>query len=961
MRGWALALRVARREALRNKGRSLLVVAMLALPVAGASAADTLWRSSQVTGTEQAVRDMGRYDAMVTAMSGTPVYQNASGSRSLPADLHANSATGFTGPGDAAALAALLPPQAKIVGPVARDMMNAVIADSTGRRFAIVREIDLADPLTEGVAVRRAGSPPAADDQVAISKSLSGKLGKGVGATIDVRIADGGPDTAPIAKTLHVSGVYDSNDDLYADLMFARRGTFAGGAQFYGTAYFVSVPGGLDWSQVLKLNQRGFTVESKKVVADPPPHSQMPYYTTSMAAGYGEGGVDTSTVAVAAIALAMVLLEVVLLAGPAFAVSARRRRRDFGLFGAAGADSRRLRRVVLADGVVLGLVGGVAGTVAGVVGGAVTLPWFAHLSRQNPGGFRIMPDELLAAAAVGVLTGLAAALAPAIVTGRQEVLVALTGRRGQVRTPWKMSVAGLVALGAGTVLIVAGALSGAHTWPVAAGIAVAELGVVACTPLLVSWFARLGRVLPLTGRLAVRDGARNRGRTAPAVAAIMAAVAGASAVAMIVTSLDAQSRHDYASDLRPGQAALTLDAGIAQTPDKLAAQIAAVLPSSGYAVINAVSIPAVSAPDTTAKTTPKVLISLTPFIKRAAANECPPTDGLPLDAQRQAFDRQRTDPRCVSRTEYSTVTDHYPTSSILVGGPEVARVVLGRSDPAAEAALKSGGAVVFNPMDLYTSGPHPTLQIAVSRDCEPQDGGPNSVETSPDQPAAGGGPPCTGSLPAPVILPAVRLDGRNPHVMAIVAPGALDKLGVKPSPQAVVFENTRVPTEAEEKKADDLAAAAGITQSFYVERGYQGQTWVGLLALAGVAGVVMLGAAAVATGLAITDAQSDLETLAAVGARPRVRRALAGSQAAATAGLGALLGGLFGLLPAVGLLEVKHSSETKFAPFGAQAGPAQLAVPWLFLLLVIVALPALAAFGAAGMTRSRITMRQRRD
>ncbi|MFD0633945.1 FtsX-like permease family protein [Catenulispora yoronensis] len=405
--------------------------------------------------------------------------------------------------------------------------LQAVITDGAGRRFATLRELDLADPLTAGIARQREGVAPAADDQVAISHSLADHLGKGVGDSISARLLSYGPvpgtaETGATAKTLRISGIYDGDDDLYADQVFVRHGTFQGGSQPNPEQYFVALPGGVDWSLVQKLNTAGFTVESKKVVSDPPARSQMPYYTANSDVFDSGGGVRAATVAVVAIALAMVLLEVVLLAGPAFAVSARRRRRDFGLLGAAGADGRRLRRIVLADGVVLGLAGGVAGTVLGVVAGAVTLPLFAHLSQQNPGGFRIVPEELLGAAAVGVLTGLAAALAPAIVTARQDVLAALTGRRGQVRTPWRMSVVGLVGLGVGTALILGGSLTGTHTWPVAAGIALAELGVVACTPLLVSWFGRLGRVLPLTGRLAVRDGARNRGRTAPAVAAIMA-------------------------------------------------------------------------------------------------------------------------------------------------------------------------------------------------------------------------------------------------------------------------------------------------------------------------------------------------------------------------------------------------------------------------------------------------------
>ncbi|NUR27810.1 MAG: hypothetical protein HOV83_18530, partial [Catenulispora sp.] len=462
--------------------------------------------------------------------------------------------------------------------------------------------------------------------------------------------------------------------------------------------------------------------------------------------------------------------------------------------------------------------------------------------------------------------------------------------------------------------------------------------------------------------------ARNRGRTAPAVAAIMAAVAGASAVAMIVTSLDAQNRHDYASDLQPGQAALTLDSGLGTSPQTLAQQIAAVLPASGYAIIDGESYSGPKPPaDSTEKTSPRPTSSLFPYIRRAPANVCPGT-GLSGRELNQAQDRLLKDPRCVHRTGYWVVTQHYSTGSgpIVVGGPEVARALLGRSDAAAENVLRSGGAVVFNSLDLATAGANPTVQFAVGRDCHQEAVGSTVQYTDAGQTGVDGAPDCFGHLPAPTTVPAVAAESANSHVTAIVAPGVLDKLGLPASdfsmsPQSIIFETTRMPTGAEEKRADDLAAAAGITQSFYVERGYQGETWVGLLALAGVAGVVMLGAAAVATGLAITDAQNDLATLAAVGARPRVRRALAGSQAAATAGLGALLGGLFGLLPAVGLLEVKHAANAKFVPYGPQLGPAQLVVPWLFLLLVIVALPTVAAFGAAGMTRSRITLRGRRD
>ncbi|HEY3482636.1 MAG TPA: hypothetical protein VGL02_27435, partial [Streptomyces sp.] len=99
MNRWGLALRVARREAWRNKKRSALVVAMLALPVAGATAADTLWRSSQITAEQKATWQMGRYDALVTDV-GNPMYQTPDLSDSGPVDQgHDPNNPGSGGPG----------------------------------------------------------------------------------------------------------------------------------------------------------------------------------------------------------------------------------------------------------------------------------------------------------------------------------------------------------------------------------------------------------------------------------------------------------------------------------------------------------------------------------------------------------------------------------------------------------------------------------------------------------------------------------------------------------------------------------------------------------------------------------------------------------------------------------------------------------------------------------------------
>lgn len=927
MSNWGLALRVARREAWRNKRRSALVVAMLALPVAGTSAADTLWRSSQITAEQNAVWQMGSYDALVTDV-GAPMYQSPDLSGAGPRrDAAGNSLPPLrTAPASAADLSALLPASSH-VGPT-KSQYGTELQISTGaagRAFGQVQNADLADPMLAGTVDRIAGGAPKADDEVALSSSLASRLHKGVGDTITVRATGlGGGDTPPATTAVRVAGVFNSKLTPYADTVFARPGVFATQQHSYGseTAFPIAVAGGVDWDLTQRLNAQGFTVLSKRLLADPPPRSQVPYYHFYQ--GFDSSSSQNAELAVAAIALSIIALEVVLLAGPAFAVSARRRRRDFGLLGAAGADGRRLRRIVLADGVVLGAAGGVLGAVVGILGAAAVLPWFGHFTRQTLGGFRLRPLELLAAAALGVGTGVVAAVAPAITTARQGVLAALTGRRGQSRVPWKLPAVGLVGVVIGTVLILVGAFYHGNPLLVAAGVVPGELGLVACTTVLVAWSGKLARWLPLTGRLALRDSARNRGRTAPAVAAIMAAVAGATTVAMVVNSDDAQQRHYYRSQLRMGQAATGLDGGLApDAADRLLTQIDAVLPTRDGAVLQGIGF----------GTKDEQASPITPFVVRKPGNDCPPENNASEAAASAG------DPRCAR----AHIGEQFMTgaSSVVAGGPELVRILLGHEDPAAEAVLMAGGAVVFTKYDLAHDGAEPTVQIGLRASCDQQ------LQT------------CTPN-PATATLPAAFVDSPRWDVSAVVAPGTLDRLGVKFTPMALLFGTTRMPTSEEETRADALVGAAGIEQQFYVERGYQSRTWAGLLALAAVAGVVMLGAAAVATGLAITDAQADLETLAAVGARPRLRRMLAGSQAAVTAGLGAVLGAAFGLLPAAGIVEAK-AQQIASEPGNLLAGQTpQFAPPWLYLAAVVVALPVLAAAGAAGFTRSRIEMRQRR-
>src|SRR5690606_29470566 len=122
------------------------------------------------------------------------------------------------------------------------------------------------------------------------------------------------------------------------------------------------------WDQVRSLNEMGAAVPSRALAADPPPAHEVPYLQDSQGLGGSEVGVLGGAVA------AIVLIEAVLLIGPAFAVGARRSARQLALVAAAGGDRRTLRRIVLLGGVVTGLAASVAGAVAGLALAAVARP-----------------------------------------------------------------------------------------------------------------------------------------------------------------------------------------------------------------------------------------------------------------------------------------------------------------------------------------------------------------------------------------------------------------------------------------------------------------------------------------------------------------------------------------------------------------------------------------------------------
>lgn len=932
---WRAALRIARRETVKHTGRNALIVAMLALPVFGAAAADTVVASTRQTAHEQLTRVLGGADAQIQANGiGDPIYQ----APTVNPD--------FVDPGlmDHAATTADSGAGARVIQPPTRQQaendIRAVLPHATllpdthaydmrihtadGYLFLEGEALDFRDKATAGLLDVRSGRLPSAPGEVALSSAAAAQLGTRVGATVTVSGGSG---------TLTVVGIADRPDNLENATVFALPGTLpsSSGDQ---AQWLVVNPGGVSWAQVEQLNAKGLLTISRSVVLRPPAASDVPYYAYK--AQHPElfmtgDRISATGAAIVAVAVGLVLLEVVLLAGPAFAVSARRRQREYAVIAAAGADRAHLRRIVLADGLVLGAVAGVAGAALGIGGGAAVLPFLSHWTNTVPGAFRIHPLELAGIAALALALGLASALAPARKVSRQDIVASLTGRRMPARAAWRLPVGGLVVTGAGLVAVFfgPGAQRNLSTTAliVIVGVALVEVGCIMCTPMVVGALAGAGRLLPLGPRLALRDSARHRGRTTPAVAAMFAAVAGAVAAGTWFVSHDAQQRALYQPQMLPNQVGVSV--ADEKTADALAAQLKTVLPGAAWFTARAANEPAQFSGGQS-----------TGAIANAVLPTCQGRNGVQEGYLGPAVVVMACGPDIRAEA----------FAGAAIGGADLLKEVTGISDPRAAAVLEQGGAVVFDPALVH--GGKVTFQVERFAT--------GDTPTSADAAAKA----ANESEPAAVDLPAVYVDVHGgPTPPYLISPAGAKKLGISGGRESLVLTLDHHITSVELQRANRVLAEQGIDTSLVVENGYQSRLGAANLITLAVAVLVAIGAAAIATGLSLADGQPDLETLAAVGGSPGTRRMVAGSTALVVTGLGTLIGVPVGFAIADGLVRLRDQGLATAYALGNSPPPlgqsTPFVVPWLNIVVAVVAVPVVTALGAALFTRSRLQFTRR--
>lgn len=196
----------------------------------------------------------------------------------------------------------------------------------------------------------------------------------------------------------------------------------------------------------------------------------------------------------------------------------------------------------------------------------------------------------------------------------------------------------------------------------------------------------------------------------------------------------------------------------------------------------------------------------------------------------------------------------------------------------------------------------------------------------------------------------------------VLPPAAAKSAGLTTLPYASYFTLDSAATSRQKQRVAGRIDQIGVEAPVTIEAGYQTEADITMLALTIFAGLVTIGAAGIATGLAQADAEADLKTLAAVGAPPRVRRTLSGFQCGVVALMGVVLGSAAGILPAVGLRLVQRRETEHLMEMAGDAKDVlyvPIAVPWETLGGLLVAVPLGAALLAALVTKSSGAMARR--
>lgn len=218
-----------------------------------------------------------------------------------------------------------------------------------------------------------------------------------------------------------------------------------------------------------------------------------------------------------------------------FAIVTSQRIRELGLLRAVGATPGQIRRSVLIESTIMGLIASAVGLAVGV-GIALFMRWLLDaVGIPLPAfGVVVSPLTIIVAFVVGTLVTVLAAIIPAFSASRVSPITAITGIADQSEKSAARYVIGTIITALGALLIGLGLFAGSTALevlaPLGAGAAVLFVGLTLLSPLVagpMSLFLGqpLGPIFKRPGTLATQNAARNPRRTATTAAALMIGLA----------------------------------------------------------------------------------------------------------------------------------------------------------------------------------------------------------------------------------------------------------------------------------------------------------------------------------------------------------------------------------------------------------------------------------------------------
>ena len=908
--------RIAMRTARRNWKRTVLIIALIALPVAVSQIAAGVAAARKVSPEEIVVQQLGSADALIQSFA--PTSKSVDWVEEQLADL---------APGA---------PTLRF-----RNTWGSIPGTSA---FVEITDLDISEPLARGKLALVDGSLPS-DGEVLVSDGLVALGGVSIGDEIYLTV-----DGLAEAKVLEIVGVFrdvlyrnrrvvvvgpQELDVLYAEVPntreFATRDvswlvaspdpdalTGAVHARWErDRSNFGPEPAQLKPAALAFLDDEVFGLLDSQQVAElaalaasldpggyatpgysPSDQASSEAYNAFISAVYqradlliGSDGpvfpqlvANTSTTlyfeefgaervlqvpaVMGTIVAALLMAEVALVAGAAYATGIRRRLREVGLLAVNGATTTHVHWMVVGEGLISGLLGAGIGSVLALTVMTAGRPIVQRVVDRSIVGTPLGIFELLAPALVGVAAATIAAWIPGRAAATVPAVTALDGRMPLAAPRRWVVPLGVAITGFGTFLLVVAKASFGQSGTVQAGLGVALIigGFALMAGPIVEWVGRRADRFPAVVRLVLRDSARQRTRAATAIAATMVVLV-APVVAGAAIKTDAARSSVY---------------GLSENP----AHVLVASPSA-YDMPPGADVD----PDEVAK-----VAAILPF-----ANQ------VPLDVFEAAG----------VFTGSSSVVANGP---LLAGGLPQDAMVVARATPELLAALgiveavdeSAGRAVVLGVADR-------DVQVRI-------------------------GDSLVDALEVPVHI----MQCGFPRILVDDDLAASLQLGEPTT--AALFVNDRPLTDADRLRLGEaVSGARAVWPAAFTSAQL---SWM----VGGGALLVVLLIVALVTALAATESDNDIRTMVAVGAPPHIRRRFLGVQTVYYTLFAALLATPLAML----LLKMSITdSWIDVGPFGSFAS-ARIAIPWLMIGIVMIGIPAVVGGLTAITVRSAATVAPRR-